>query len=758
MQSRGIGPTVVSGFNVIEDLPNGERVVRRASVDPNGISEKIGDIKDGSAVSITEEEIEAPDPFKPFPHDPGVPEETNILRVRSIFIGLVCGALVNASNVYLGLKTGWTFSANLFGAILGFAVIKFCSNTFAKNFPILGGDFGPKENNIIQTSATAAGGLSSIFISALPALYQLNLMSDDPKKDYWRIVSFTTVCAYFGFFFATPLRKFFIIYLARELRLVFPTGTATAMTIRSMHAAIGGAAIAKAKTKAMGIAFAGACTLRVVSQYCIGILWDWHIFTWFYIWGHYKNLAINVENWGWYVEWTPAFIGSGMIVGLNPSWSFFFGSVVAWGIIGPALVHNGAAYGVQALGPDGPEKWQDYITFASLHLKDAKNNPSPRYWLLWPGVLTMIVVSFTELFCQYKVLYYTGISLWRAVAMSLNATFQAMKKDVPWIRKQASIEEKHTVQDFATEDELVKWWMWAPGLLVVIICTCVVLGLQYNMPVGMSLLAVFLGFIFSFLAIQCTGVTDITPLTAASKASQLVLGGATRGEHWSIKRALTLNLIGGTIASGSANQSSDLTTDFRVGFLLRTPPKQQWIAQGIGSVVAIFLAPGMFVLFTKAYPCIIDLEADTCAFAAPSVSAWRAVAQAVTDPVFPVPTSSGIFSVIFAAFGALLVIFRTFYLTGSREKYRVWVPNMMAVALAFVLPQTQYGTAMAIGSTASYIWAKKSPVKFDIYCYAVAAGLIAGEGIGGVINAIFQVAGISGDKYGTNIACPGDSC
>lgn len=37
--------------------------------------------------------------------------------------------------------------------------------------------------------------------------------------------------------------------------------------------------------------------------------------------------------------------------------------------------------------------------------------------------------------------------------------------------------------------------------------------------------------------------------------------------------------------------------------------------------------------------------------------------------------------------------------------------------------------------------------------------LIAGEGIGGVINAVFQIAGIAGpDPYGTNIACPGDPC
>ncbi|KAH0562517.1 hypothetical protein GP486_002792 [Trichoglossum hirsutum] len=701
---------------------------------------------------------EAFDPFVPFPHDPGVVEGENILRVRSIVLGLICGSLVNASNIYLGLKTGWTFSANLFGAILGFAIIKFFSRALSENFPILGGKFGPKENNIVQTTATAAGGLSNMFVSAIPALYQLGLLSKNPRDDYWRIVSFTAVCAYFGFFFATPLRKFFIIYLARELRLVFPTGTATAMTIRSMHAAIGGAEMGKAKTKALSIAFSIAFTLRVVSQYALGILWDWHIFTWFYIWGNYKNLAIHVENWGWFIEFTPAFIGSGMLVGVNVAYSFLGGSILAWGIIGPALVHNGAAYGIPALGRHGPEKWKDYMTFASLNLKDPKHHPSPRYWLLWPGVLMMIVVSFTELFCQYKIIYYAGKSVFKGLAMSLNAIVKAVGKSSPWLERRSAVGKENLVEDSASEEDQVKWWMWGPGLVLVIILICVVLAVQYHMPVGMSILSILLGFIFSFLAIQCTGVTDITPITTASKASQLVLGGATKGEHWNVTRAQTLNLIGGAVANGAANQSTDLTVDFRVGFLLRTPPKLQWIAQGIGSVVTIFLAPGMFVLFAKAYPCIIDLEATTCAFSAPSVSAWRAVAIAVTDPTFPIPPSSGIFAICFSILGFLVVVFRTFYLTGQRERYRAYVPNMMAVGLAFVLPQTVYGTAMAVGATSARIWAKRNPAGFDKYCYAVAAGLIAGEGIGGVVNAIFQIAGISGDLKGSNVACPGDSC
>ena len=207
-----------------------------------------------------------------------------------------------------------------------------------------------------------------------------------------------------------------------------------------------------------------------------------------------------------------------------------------------------------------------------------------------------------------------------------------------------------------------------------------------------------------------------------------------------------------------ASQATDLVNDFRVGFLLRTPPLQQWLAQGLGTIVAVFLAPSIFILFTDAYPCIIDANAESCSFATPSVSAWRAVAVAVTDPTFPIPTSSGIFSIVFALIGCIMVLVRHYVWRGSLEWVREYHPNMMAVALAFVLPQTQYGTAMVMGAVPAYFWARRYPKHFDIYAYAIAAGLIAGEGIGGCVNAVFQIAHIGGDRYGSNIACPANIC
>lgn len=274
---------------------------------------------------------------------------------------------------------------------------------------------------------------------------------------------------------------------------------------------------------------------------------------------------------------------------------------------------------------------------------------------------------------------------------------------------------------------------------------------------GFSLLSSIFAIIFAFLAIQCAGQTDWVPLTAAAKATQLIMGPASIGSG-DIKTRQTINLVAGSIASSAADMATSLTGDFRTGFLLRTPPRKQWIAQCIGGFIAVFLAPGIFTLFMSAYPCIYRDGYDTCAFTAPSVAAWKAVAEAVTQDTLNISTSSAIFTGVIAGFAVLQTVFRHFYLVGEREKYRTWLPNWMAVGIGWLIPQTQYSTAMLLGAHIAYIWLKKWPANFEIYCYAVAAGMMAGEGIGGVIGAILTIAGVDGTIYGTNVACPASSC
>lgn len=61
---------------------------------------------------------------------------------------------------------------------------------------------------------------------------------------------------------------------------------------------------------------------------------------------------------------------------------------------------------------------------------------------------------------------------------------------------------------------------------------------------------------------------------------------------------------------------------------------------------------------------------------------------------------------------------------------------------------------MAFGATLCFFWKRNYPAAFGMYCYAIAAGMVAGEGLGGIVGAVLQVGKVSGNYYGTAIGCP----
>jgi hypothetical protein len=72
---------------------------------------------DHGSQSIHNDEEEILDISKPFPNLPNQPEEPVQFTLRALLVGTFLGAVVSASNMYLCLKTGWTFGASLFGIL-----------------------------------------------------------------------------------------------------------------------------------------------------------------------------------------------------------------------------------------------------------------------------------------------------------------------------------------------------------------------------------------------------------------------------------------------------------------------------------------------------------------------------------------------------------------------------------------------------------------------------------------------------------------
>lgn len=684
-----------------------------------------------SGDNFSSEELGDHDVSRPFPIDEYSYDEPHQLTFRAVFVGSVLGAIVGASNIYLGLKTGFTFGPQLFGAIFGFVIVKFISRVVPESGllgSMFGGPFGPKENCTVQSAATAAGGLGILAVSAIPAMYRMELLSPRPVDDVGKLIALTVAAGFFGVFFVIPLRKYYVV----RQKLTFPTPAATAITIRSLHQGTKGAVAARKKALALLISFVLVFCFKVMTGYAPGILYDWHIGWTLYRLGFTSIIAL--ENYGWFIEFTPAFFGAGMLSGMNASWSFFGGSILAWAIIQPSLIATGKAVGVPA-SEEFPLMSYSALVFADPD--DYVNAPSPRYWLLWPGVLIMLAYSFADVTLSM-------IPIVRDMRRSGALNFNVKS----WFKNSSPDEDDE--DETPLEDRIPTLW-WVGGLIVSIIVCCAIMATMFHYNVGEVLLALLLGFFFSFIGVQSSGYTDINPVSTVAKASQLIFGGIGKGTAMPIKEAQIFNLTAGIISGGAAAQAVDMTGDLKTGYLLRAKPRTQFVAQLCGAIVATFLTVGLFILFTTASPCIITGETP-CPYGAPSVAAWYAVAVAVSAPKLPIPPSSGYTAIGLAIFSVLQLIVRTYWIP---KKYWKYLPNWNAIGLAFVVPQTFYSIAMAAGATFNMIWMRRNPASFEMFMFAISAGMLAGEGLGGVFQALLAIIGVDGGKYGTAIGCPG---
>ena len=130
------------------------------------------------------------------------------------------------------------------------------------------------------------------------------------------MISLTITAGFFGVFFVIPLRRYYIV----KQKLTFPTPAATAFTIRALHHGTHGAITAAKKTKGLVYSLTCAFLFKVVGIYAPAITFDWHIGWTLYRLGFTSIIAL--ENYGWILEFTPAFFGAGMLSGLNASWSY----------------------------------------------------------------------------------------------------------------------------------------------------------------------------------------------------------------------------------------------------------------------------------------------------------------------------------------------------------------------------------------------------------------------------------------------------
>lgn len=225
------------------------------------------------------------------------------LTVRGMLLGAVMTVIFTASNIYLGLKVGLTFSSAIPAAVISMVVLR-----------LLGGG-NILENNMVQTQASAAGTLSAV-IFILPGLVMMGHWQGFP---FWQTIGICAVGGMLGVIFTIPLRRVMVV----ESDLPYPEGMAAAEILR-----VGSANAAGANQGLRDIMAGGAMSalfsfaaggLRIVSE---------NLNFW---------MSAGTAVFRFSTSFSFALLGAGYLIGIVAGIAILLGVVIAWGIVIPIL-------------------------------------------------------------------------------------------------------------------------------------------------------------------------------------------------------------------------------------------------------------------------------------------------------------------------------------------------------------------------------------------------------------------------------------
>ena len=227
-------------------------------------------------------------------HELRLPE----LTVRGILLGAILTIIFTASNVYLGLKVGLTFSSAIPAAVISMAVLK-----MAKDANIL-------ENNMVQTQASAAGTLSAI-IFIIPGMLMIGYWQG---FEFWQTLVVSACGGCLGVLFTIPLRRAMVVHSD----LAYPEGVAAAEILK-----VGSRTRADGKSES-GIKeiLSGSVVAGIIAFLTNGLqVLGSSLSAWFHVGRGMTQLPLG---------YSTALVGAGYLIGIASGLAMLVGILIAW--------------------------------------------------------------------------------------------------------------------------------------------------------------------------------------------------------------------------------------------------------------------------------------------------------------------------------------------------------------------------------------------------------------------------------------------
>ncbi|AOS43146.1 OPT oligopeptide transporter protein [Lacunisphaera limnophila] len=458
------------------------------------------------------------------------PHDAN-LTVRAVVVGMLIGAAMCLSNIYVFFKTGWSMGVTLTACILAFGSFQLLQALRIVKKPL-----GPLENNALTTVASGAGYMTGGGnMAAFGALFMITTV----RPDTISMIAWFGVIAALGVFAAIPIKR----QLINQEGLAFPTGTATAETIQSIHTAAAGGGAGKAAWLGGSAVFAAVFTwLRDAWHWIPGTI------------GLPVTLAgHSLAQWTIALKAEVVLLGGGALMSFRTGWSMLLGGLLTYAVLAPALVAQGI------------------VTTVSYKAIVA--------WTLWPGAAILVASGLTSFALDYK---------------SIGRSFSGLTRV---FRKQAEAGDSGIAAI-----ECPAWWFPVGFVVLAPVVTALMVGL-FQIPLWAGLIAVPLAVVMGFVAARVTGETDVTPTKALGPVTQMIYGIITPGNV--AGNIMSANVTGG-IGLHAADLLTTLKTGWLLGAKPRHQVYAQLFGVVVGAIVVVpafnLIIPDPSVLGGEAWP------------------------------------------------------------------------------------------------------------------------------------------------------------
>lgn len=395
----------------------------------------------------------------------------------------------------------------------------------------------------------------------------------------------------------------------------------------------------------------------------------------------------------------PALLGVGFIVGPKIASYMLSGAVLGWLVLIPLITHLGQFI------PD--------IIYPAL-----KPLSQLGYWDIWNNYIKYIgagAVAFGGILSLIK---------------SLPLIVRTFKEALDGLKDSAGVTSTiRTDQDMSVKVALI-------GIVLIVIF----IGTTNFIPVGIAgalIIAVF-GFFFATVSARLVGIVGSSnnPVSGMTIATLLITSIIFKSIGFDGEDGMIGALAVGSVIAIIAAMAGDMSQDLKTGFLVGATPKKQQYGELIGAVVSALVIGYVLLLLNKAW------GFGTPELPAPQATLMKLVIEGVMNGKLP-------WALVFAGIGIGVVV----ELLGIQ---------ILPFAVGLYLP-IHLSTPIMVGGIIKGILEKKRADDPHLKARVeggvlYSSGLIAGEGLVGILLAVFAVipivgGGFLGDKiaFGNNV-------